>query len=449
MNAPFVITRRGFLQSTALAALAASCPSWLKAAGESPYRNLVPLSRRMRIAAIGVGGKGYSDVMPCAEAGAEIVALCDVDYTRGLQAFQELPLATRYRDYRQMLRELGDRIDGVVISTPDHMHFPAAMMCIEMGKHVYVQKPLTHTIGEARALKAAAAKAGVVTQMGNQGHANEGTRLVKEWIEGDVIGTVREVISWTNRPIWPQGVVLPKPVAEIPPTIDWNLWLGVAAERDYSPEIAPFNWRGWWDYGCGALGDMGCHIMDAPFWSLKLAGNCKVTAESEGNTAICAPRSSKIVYEFPARGSLPPLKYTWYDGGRLPERPPELDPDSPMPKGGTLYRGDKGVIFSEGDYSESPRLLPRQRMADFKKRPPKTHPRVPRGNPYVEWITACHGGPKPGSNIPEYSADLTEMVSLGNLAIRLGKPVQWDAARGVCVGMPEADAFIHKNYRVF
>jgi predicted dehydrogenase len=450
MNSPYVLTRRRFLQSSAIAALAASSPSWLRAAGESPYRNLVPTNRRMRIAAIGVGGKGYSDVMPCVEAGAEVVALCDVDFNRGARAFQELPLAARYRDWRQMLREMGDKIDGVIISTPDHMHFPASMMALEMGKHLYVQKPLTHTIGEARALKLAAAKAGVVTQMGNQGHANEGTRLVKEWIEGDVIGTVKEVISWTNRPVWPQAIPLPQPVAEIPPTVDWNLWLGVAPERDYSPKIHPFNWRGWWDYGCGALGDMGCHLMDAPFWALRLSGDCRVSAVSEGNTPVCGPKWSIVTYEFPRRGSLPPLKYTWYDGGKIPPRPEGVfEPDEPMPKWGTLYMGTKGVIFSEGDYSESPRLMPRARMAEFKKRPPRTHPRIPKGSPYIEWITACHGGPKPGSNIPDYSADLTEMVSLGNLAIRLGKPIQWDAARGVCVGMPEADALIHKKYRVF
>ncbi len=450
MTFPHVITRRGFLQTSAAAAVAASTPSWLKAADASPYRNLVPPTRRIRLAAIGIGGKGYSDIMPCVEAGAEVVALCDADFERGAQAFRELPMAARHRDYRQMLREMNDRIDAVIISTPDHMHFPAAMMALELGKHIYVQKPLTHTIGEARALKVASAKAGVVTQMGNQGHANEGTRLVREWIEGDVIGTVKEVISWTNRPVWPQGVNWPEVSARVPDTLDWNLWLGVAPVRDYSPKVAPFNWRGFWDYGCGALGDMGCHIMDAPFWALNLTGDCKVTAESEGGTAICAPRASKVVYSFPSRGSLPAITYTWYDGGWLPPRPEGLfEDDQPMPKWGTLYMGTKGVIFSEGDYSESPRLLPRQRMADFRKRPARVYPRVPKGSPYVEWLSAIHGGPKPGSNIADYSADLTEMVSLGNLAIRLGKPVQWDAKRGACAGMPEADALIHKKYRLF
>ena len=178
-----------------------------------------------------------------------------------------------------MLTEMGDRIDAVTVSTPDHMHFPVALMAIEMGKHVYVQKPLTHTIAEARILKAAAAKHGVVTQMGNQGHANEGTRLTKEWIEAGVIGTVREVHFWTNRPVWPQGIPLPA-AQPAPDTMDWNLWLGVAPERSYNSTIAPFKWRGYWDYGCGALGDMGCHIMDAAFWTLDLRGDVSISAHS-------------------------------------------------------------------------------------------------------------------------------------------------------------------------
>lgn len=443
------ITRRRFIQTSSLAALAAAgLPSVLAGATtESRYRNVVSSGRKLRIAAIGCGGKGLSDIMDC--SGEDIVALCDVDFERAGRMFFEFPNAARYRDFRQMLDEMHDQIDAVTVSTPDHTHFPAAMLALERGKHVYVQKPLTHTIGEARQLKAAAAKAGVVTQMGNQGHANEGTRLLKEWIEAGVIGNVREVHCWTDRPIWPQGMVLPKPDAKIRPTIDWNLWLGVAPEREYSPEIAPFNWRGYWDYGCGALGDMGCHVMDAPFWALNLRGPVRVTAESEGNSEVTAPKAATIVFEFPARGSLPPVKLTWYDGGRKPPVPEELGPGGELPKGGALYRGDKGAILSQGDYGESPRLIPESRMQDF-KRPPKRIPRVPKSNPHLEWIAACKGvGPAPGSNIVDYSADLTELVSLGNVAIRVGKPIQWDPVRGVCVGMPEADRFLHKSYRLF
>jgi predicted dehydrogenase len=445
MKAPN-ITRRRFLQTASLATLVAASPrAWLRAQPESPYRNLIAPDRRMRVAAIGAGGKGFHDISEC--AGEQVVALCDVDFARAQRAFFSFPNAARFRDYRQMLDEMHDEIDAVTISTPDHTHFPAAMMAIERGKHVYVQKPLTHTIGEVRSLKAAAAKAGVVTQMGNQGHAQEGCRLVKEWIEADAIGPVREVHTWTNRPIWPQGVDLP-PAAPQPDLMEWNLWLGGAPVRAYSPAIAPFNWRGWWDYGCGALGDMGCHTMDAAFWALNLSGSAKVSAVSEGNTEVCAPKWSIVTYEFPARGSLPPVKYVWYDGGKTPPVPAELGPNGKLPNTGTLYFGDKGVILASGDYSDSVRLIPDTAMAEF-KRPPRTIPRIRGGNPYREWIDACKGGTAPGSNIVDYSADLTEFVLLGNLAIRLNRPVEWDAASGSCVGLPEADRLIHKSYRLF
>ena len=280
---PVPDTRRRFIQTASLAALAAGLLPRSFATEAAPatprFKNLVTDGRKLRVACIGIGGKGYSDTMACLDE--EIVALCDVDFVNGFKSFTELPRAARYRDYRQMLTEMGDQIDAVTVSTPDHTHFPAALMAIELGKHVYVQKPLTHTIEEARMLKAAAAKHGVVTQMGNQGHANEGTRLTKEWIDAGVIGTVREVHFWTNRPIWPQGVPIPDAEA-MRETLDWNLWQGVAPERGYSSKIMPFNWRGFWDYGCGALGDMGCHIMDAAFWALDLRGNCTVSAVSEG-----------------------------------------------------------------------------------------------------------------------------------------------------------------------
>jgi predicted dehydrogenase len=443
---PANISRRRFIGTAAAAAAAAAAAPWIRSAPapDSPFRNLVT-GRKIRVASVGLGGKGYSDTHEC--IGEDIVALCDVDFERGAQTFHENQQAARYRDFRQMLDEMGDRIDAVNVSTPDHMHFPIAMMALERGKHVYVQKPLTHTIGEARALAAAAARAGVVTQMGNQGHANNGTRLVREWIAAGVIGPVREVHCWTNRPVWPQPVVWPGRGAA-PDTIDWNLWLGVAPEREYMPGIAPFNWRGLWDYGTGALGDMGCHLMDAAFWALDLSGPVKIEATSTGNTAVSAPKSSKVVCRFPARGSMPPVVFTWYDGGEVPPRPPELEAEIEMPKGGTYYRGDNGVIFSPTDYCEEPRLIPEERMknADLPKR---TIARVPRANPHQEWLDAIKGGPVPGSNIPEYSAGLTEFVLLGNLAIRLNRPIEWDSKAGACVGLPEADALIHKSYRVF
>lgn len=441
-------TRRRFIKTVSLAAAATQFDWSLARAQEkttSSYNNLIPRDKKLRIAAIGVGGKGRDNLMKCADE--DIVALCDVDFDRARQAFTSFPSAARYRDYRQMLREMGDQIDAVIISTPDHSHFPAALMAIEAGKHVYVEKPLTHTIGEVRQLKAAAEKANVVTQMGNHGHANEGTRLVKEWIDAGVIGPVREVHCWTNRPIWPQGLNLPTESIAVPDTLDWNLWQGVAPERPYAKGYCPFDWRGWWDYGCGALGDMGCHLMDAPFWALDLRGSFRVSAQSEGTTSVSAPRWSVVRYEFPQRGDKPPCALTWFDGGVLPPKPKELG-DGEMPVGGTIYRGDKGVILSEGDYSESPRLLPAERMKDF-DRPKKTIPRIKGANAHREWIEACKGGPAPGSNIVAHSAALTELVLAGNLAIRMNKTLEWDAEKGICVGEPDADRLIHKSYRLF
>jgi predicted dehydrogenase len=439
------ITRRRFLHTASLAAFAASCPR-LWASDADRYRNLVSPQRRLRIACVGAGGKAFQDITGWSSE--DIVAICDVDFDRGLEMFGRFPNAARYRDYRQMLNEQAGAIDAVTVTTPDHTHFPAALMAVEMGKHVYVQKPLCHTVSEVQALKAAVAKAGVVSQMGNQGHCNEGTRLLKEWLDAGVIGPVREVHTWTDRPIWPQAMPPPPDDPVVPPTMDWNLWLGVAPVRGYSSKIAPFNWRGFWDYGCGALGDMGCHGMDAAFWALNLRGPVRVTAQSEGSTETVAPKWSIITYEFPQRGSLPPVTYKWYDGGKLPPVPEELGPGAKLPIGGTYYRGDKGAILNAGDLGESPRLIPESRMAEF-KRPPKTLRRIAGGSPYLDWISGCKGGPAPCSNIVDHSADLSQMVLLGNVAIRAGRPIDWDPEAGVCKGMPEADRFLSKNYRLF
>ncbi len=449
------VTRRLFLQTASLAALTAGLlPRRL--GGEtvaatiapSRFKNLVTDGRKLRVACVGIGGKGYSDTMACRDE--EIVALCDVDFVNGQRAFTELPLVPRYRDYRQMLTEMGDRIDAVTVSTPDHMHFPIALMAIELGKHVYVQKPLTHTIEEARLLKAAAVKHGVVTQMGNQGHANEGTRLTKEWINAGVLGTVREVHFWTNRPVWPQGLAVRPEGQPVPSTVDWNLWQGVAAEKSYSSQVMPFNWRGFWDYGCGALGDMGCHIMDAAFWALDLRGNCTVSAESIGNSDLSCPKSSVVTYQFPQRGNRAPVKVVWYDGSNKPPVPKELGADAKLSGGGSLLYGDKGIIYDTDDYNGAPRLIPEEKMKAFTDRPKRTIPRVPKSNPHLEWIAACKGqGPAPGSNFIDHAVDLTEFCLLGNVAIRAGQPIEWDAEKMTCANLPAADRFLRKSYRVY
>ncbi len=450
------LTRRHFLRTSTLAALATTLPldrlgAAVEPAAATRFKNLVTSGRKLRIACIGIGGRGAAHLGPC--SAEEYVAFCDVDFAHARRSFASFPLVPRYRDYRQMFDELHDRIDAVVIATPDHMHFPPAIMAIERGKHVYVEKPMTHTIGEARILKAAAARHGVVTQMGNQGSAMEGCRITKEWIAAGVIGPVREVHCWTNRPIWPQGMAFPVPdkknPAPIPATLEWNLWQGVAPEHAYDPLIAPFKWRGLLDYGCGALGDMGCHLLNAPFFALDLRGDVRVSAESSGLAGGVWPKWSVITYEFPARGSRPPVKLVWYDGGKKPSVPKELGPDGKLGPGGVLYIGDQGKLLDSNDYGTVPRILPSERAQSF-ARPPKTLPRVVKSSIHLDWINACKGaGPAPCSNFIDHSADLTEVTLLGNLALLAGKPIQWDAAAGACAGMPEMDRHIHKTYRLF
>jgi predicted dehydrogenase len=456
------------LRTSALAAFAATLPlGRLRAADPAPaagparFKNLVTSGRKLRIASIGSGGRGSSHLAHC--AAEELVALCDVDFDRARKSFALYPRVPRYRDYRHMFDELDDRLDAVVISTPDHMHFPPALMAIERGKHVFVEKPMTHTIGEARLLKTAAARHGVVTQMGNQGAAGEGCRTTREWLEAGVIGTVREIHSWTNRPVWPQGIEFPAPdprdkktALPVPPTLDWNLWLGVAPVRQYAKGIVPFDWRGLWDYGCGALGDMGCHILNAPFYALDLRGSVRVSAEVSGVSAVALPDWSVITYHFPQRGKRAPLKLVWYDGNpekgaRRPSLPKEVAPDTKLPRGGNLYIGDEGVLIDGSDYGGIPQIHPESRRKTFlENRPPKTLPRVPKSDSRLEWINACKGsGVAPCSNFIDHASDLTEIVLLGNLALRAGRPIQWNPSTGACDGMPELDRYINKNYRLF
>ena len=443
--------RRTFLKHTAagVGAALAGLPATVRGAPALREGQRFPADHRLRVAVIGCGGKGSYNLRMVERAGAELVGLCDVDLRRGREHFRRLPTVPRYRDYRDMLHELDDRIDAVIVSTPDHTHFPAALMAIEMGKHAYVEKPATHTVVEARRLAEAARRHKVVTQMGNQGHANEGTRLMREWIQAGVIGPVHEVHVWTNRPIWEQPCPSHERARIAPPELDWNLWLGVAAHRPYNEGYAPFSWRGWWDFGCGALGDMGCHILDASFWALDLAAPESVEAECGPFTEESPPAWSIVTYRFPARGEMPPVKVIWYDGGKKPPRPPGLEADRKLPAQGQYFLGEKGVLMEAGAYGVSPRLVPEERMKAFlPNRPPKTIPRVPEGDPHLEWVNGCRGGPMPGSNLA-YSGPLTEMVLLGNAAIRAGSRIDWDAKALTITNLPEANRFLAKTYRRF
>jgi predicted dehydrogenase len=449
--------RREFLKTAAAGTAGIYFSSSTAQAAKSPIRKgKIIKGRKLNIAQVGISGKGYSDLKGV--SGENIVAICDVDFSKDEagKVAKEYPNAKRYQDYRKMLLEMDEQIDAVGVATPDHMHYPVAKMAIEMGKHVYVQKPLTHTVWEARQLRLLAKKHNVITQMGNQGHAGEGCRITKEWIQAGVIGDVREVHIWTpklNRVKHAKYRTLlsqrPSEKAKVPKTLDWNLWLGVAPERPYSPEYHPKKWRSWWDFGCGVLGDIGCHTMDGAFYALELGAPQWVSAETSEFNDEVAPDSSLVTYSFAARGDMPPVKLYWYDGGRLPERPKELEEGRRMPELGAMYVGDKGVILDGTEKCQSPRLIPESKMSEMRdKLPAESIARVPQGNPHLEWVNAIKGGPMTGSNF-EYSGPLSEMVLLGNVAIRVGKKIQWDPKTLSCSNAPEADKYIRLPHRKF
>ncbi len=449
------INRRHFIYTSTLAAtvLAASLPA---CASRPKYRSP---NEKLNIGGIGTAGKGAVDLEGV--SGENIVALCDVDAHHLAAAKQKYPGARLYSDYRVMI-EKEKSIDAVTVSVPDHHHAPAAMRAIKAGKHVYCQKPLTHTVWEARHLRLAARHHGVATQMGNQGHAGEGVRELCEMIWSGAIGPVREVHCWTDRANgwWPQGLNRPPGSDPVPAQLNWDLWLGPAPRRPYlnlwpaemrehilkmaGHVYHPFSWRGWWDFGCGALGDMGCHVMDGADWSLKMGAptSVEVVTTTESHPEM-APVSSMLRYQFPARGDMPACALTWYDSGQKPERPKELEAKE-LEDNGSLFIGDKGKIIT-GVYGEKPRLLPESTMADY-TRPPKVVPRVPGNDPYLDWIRACKGGPKAASNF-DVSGPFSEWVLLGNLALRTGMNIEWDSAALRVTNHPEANALIKGHYR--
>ncbi|ACB76788.1 Gfo/Idh/MocA family protein [Opitutus terrae] len=439
MSSP-TLSRRDFLKAASLASAAVTFPNILRSQnGQSP-------NNKLNIAFCGVGGRGYDAVNGL--KGENMVAFCDVDDERATKAFEEFPNVPRFRDYRQMLDKLGNQIDAVTVSTPDHMHFPIAVAALQLGKHVFVEKPMTHTIAEARKLGQLAREKKVATIMGNQGHANEGLRLIKEWHQAGILGEVREIHSWTDRPIWPQGVGKPdhsKMLPVVPPTLDWDLWLGVAEPREYDPAYMPFNWRGYWDFGTGALGDMGCHIMDGAYWALELTQPTAVEAISARQTEVSPPTASIVAYEFPARGQMPAVKWTWYDGGLQPLLPPEFEETRKLQNNGTLIVGSRATVFADTYYA-SARIIPETKMRELAPSlPTKTIPRVEGGH-FAEWVRACKGGKPAGSNF-EYASQLTEAVLLSNVAIRARRRIEWDAATMKITNLPAANQYVSKSYR--
>ncbi len=407
-------------------------------------------NERVRVGCIGIGGKGGTDVADIAAAGADIVALCDVDDNRRgkkrKDAREAHPRAQFHRDFRIMLEKNENRLDAVSVSTPDHTHCHAAVTAMRMGKHVYCQKPLTHSIAEARLMAETAKKYKVATQMGNQAHAGEPIRRAVEWIRAGVIGKVKEVHAWTNRPIWPQGLKgRPKPEA-IPAGLNWDLWLGPVQPQPYSSAYCPFKWRGWWDFGTGALGDMGCHIMDMPYWSLDLKYPTSVHAESTGNSSVSGPTAATVTYRFAPGKYSDELKFVWYDGDNMPAQ--SVIADCGLAKAAVAKKFDLVMVGENGKMffkrSSTDWVITPEAVANEFKSPEPTIPRVESED--AEWLAACKGGPAALSNFAN-SGPFTEVVLLGNLAIRTGKKLKWDGPAMKATNCPEADQYIHRRYR--
>jgi predicted dehydrogenase len=447
------ISRRNFFGGLAAASAAfAILPQGLVAGTNTRKPRKLKPGDRMNIAAVGIGGMGKSNLR--ALESENIAALCDVDDAIAEKVYAAYPKAKTYRDFRILL-EKEKYIDGVVVATPDHTHAVVAMAAMQLGKHVYVQKPLTRLVSEARALTEAARRYGVVTQMGNQGHSGEPIRMLCEMIWTGAIGPVHEIHTWTNRPIWPQGVPTRPPGAVCPPALDWDLWLGPSPVRDFDPAYHPFAWRGWWDFGSGALGDMGCHIIDLPFMAMKLKYPVSVEARvsdivgpapkwNKMQNRETFPDASIVHYQFPARGDMPPVKLIWYDGGLMPPTPDELEPGRKLPNGGLLIVGEKGKILSGGT-DDGPRLIPESAMQAY-ARPAKTLPRI-EGSHEMNWVQACKGGPSPTAAF-DYAGPLTETIVMGNLAVAFpGQKLEWDGENMRVTNLAEANDFVQMHYR--
>ena len=438
-------------------------------------RGFIAPSDKLNIAGIGAGGKGESDLSEFAKSQfVNIVALCDVDDRQSAKSRERFPKATYYKDFREMLAKEKNNIDACSISTPDNVHAVATLAAMQLGKHVYTQKPLTHDIYEARILAQAATKYKVVTQMGNQGGSGDGVRKAKEMVDDGMIGRVYEAHAWTNRPVWPQGIPTPSGKFDVPKELDWNLWLGPSKWMEYNPAYLPFNWRGWWAFGTGALGDMACHIMDPIYRILPIdypdSAECSVGIvwkemwNDSQNTEACPP-ASIIHLNYPRKDGKGNVKVSWHDGGLLPERPDELLPGEAFGNwdGGVLLIGTKGKLLLDC-YGANPRLLPTKLMQE-KKMPKETIKRVPEGH-YLQWVNACRAGygNAETSSPFSYAGPFTESILMGNLAIRswmmknpklkgwedkyMGrKKLLWDAANMKVTNFDEANQFVKREYR--
>ena len=426
----------------------------------------IPPSEKINLACIGVGDQGTRVMAEYLEMPeVQIVAVCDVNQSgkypgnqikgreparQAVEKFyaEQSPTGAyegcaAYSDFREMLAKQKD-FDAVLVATPDHSHAVVSMAAMQAGKHVHCQKPLTHSVYEARRLAEAAKKYKVATMVFTAIQASESTRQLSEWILAGAIGPVREVHNWSNRPVWPQGIERPTDTPPVPEGFDWDMWIGPAPYRPYNPVYHPFKWRGWQDFGTGALGDMGCYSFDTIFRVLKLKAPDTVQASSSGLNTETYPRASVVTYEFPARGDMPPVTLTWYDGGRKPPRPAELEAGKGMGdgNGGILFVGDDGKILCDFQGS-NPRIIPDSKMQAFKQ-PPQTLPRSIGHD--KEWFRACKGGQPGGANF-EIAGPITEALLLGNVALRFKEPLEWDSSSLKVLNIPEANKFIQRDYR--
>lgn len=464
-------SRRNFLRHTSIAAT-----GFFIVPRHVLGRGFIAPSDKLNIAGIGVGGKAEVNLPYAYNNGSDnIVALCDVDDRMAVNARKRWPKAPYYRDFRQMLDKEQKNIDAVIITSPDHMHAVHALPAMQLKKHVYCEKPLTHDIHEARILTQAAKKYQVVTQMGNQGSSGNDTRLVETWIQAGIIGDVHTVHVWTNRPVWPQGIPTPTGKFEVPKEVDWDLWLGTAPFREFNPTYLPATWRGWTDFGTGSLGDMGCHFIDVPYRALKLqypiSVECSVGTVYTGffKEAVYTdsyPPSSKTHIQFPSREGMPAVEMIWYDGGIKPRRPDELLPDEPMAEldGGIIFEGTKGKLMA-GLFGRNPTLLPTKKMAEMNL-PASKFPFVDNGSDghQQQWVKACKKGYGAyTSSSFDLSGPLTETVLMGNLAVRSygyaetnskgakiypgRKKLLWDGPNMKITNFDPANQFIRRKYR--
>ncbi|MCK5821950.1 MAG: Gfo/Idh/MocA family oxidoreductase [Bacteroidales bacterium] len=435
------ISRRGFVKA------AGTIGSGILIA---PHLLSCSANRKVNIAVIGAGGRGQANWTPMENE--NIVAFCDVDDRMTEAAYEAYPDAKRFKDFRRMFDKMHRKIDAVIVSTPDHTHFAATIAAIELGKHVYVEKPLAHNVWQVRTLKEKAKEYGIISQMGNQGHATDGIRRVKEWYDAGVLGDVREVHAWFDGPTFggsyfkkPES--FPPPEVAVPKELDWDLWLGPAKNRPYTHYYLPRIWRSWYDFSSGMLGDWGCHTLDAPFWSLDLGMPNLIVPELKTDTPEGFLEDASIVrYEFSARGNKPPVTLKWYQGAHKPENNPDWGLET-LPSSGMIMVGDKKSLMTGARPQNERLLVPEEEWLAFEANPPT--PSIPRigSGPQLEWINAIKGdGPMPGSNF-DYASDLTEMVILGALAQKTNVELEYDAKNMKVTNHPDFDRFIREPAR--